>query len=340
VKRLFLSVVAITILIHHAAGKTAEQRLGPLTVNDRASVQPGGYLFAHMTGQDYGRLYYSVSKDALNWTILNNAKRISDQYRGHPSLCKGHDSRYYMTGGSQEITLWVSDDLVTWRKHGDLRPDVDNVPDFEPAEHTYGASKIYYDTATSRYLITWHTSQNAKLREEPEHYWTGQRTLYIISKDLREFTQPRRLFQFDMATIDVIVHRIDDRYYAILKDEKYPSFDWPTGKTIRISSSDNLTGPWTPPSDPITANFREAPTLIPRPDAKGWYLYCEQYPGIQYNCLTAPKPTGPWYDLWITKYKIPENARHGSMIPIGNKEYSAIMSAYADSAASPAPAAK
>ena len=29
------------------------------------------YLFAHMTKQDDGRLYYSVSQDGLQWTLLN-----------------------------------------------------------------------------------------------------------------------------------------------------------------------------------------------------------------------------------------------------------------------------
>ncbi|NLH72568.1 MAG: hypothetical protein GX456_05900 [Verrucomicrobia bacterium] len=44
------------------------------------------------------------------------------------------------------------------------------------------------------------------------------------------------MFDHDLATIDVIVRREGDRYFAFLKDERYPSFDWPTRKTIRMFS--------------------------------------------------------------------------------------------------------
>jgi hypothetical protein len=295
-----------------------------------ADEKPVGYLFAHMMKSDYGRLYYSVSKDGLQWTMLNDGKRICKDYRGHPDICRGHDGRFYMTGGSDRITLWVSDDLVSWSGLLEFKPDVYKTPDFKPRERTYGAPKIYYDKGTAQYLITWHTSLNRKLPEKPEHYWAGQRTLYITSKDLKTFTEPRRLFQYDMATIDVIVRKIDGRYYAIMKDELYPSFDWTTGKAIRIASSKNLTGPWSKPSNRITPNFREAPTLIPRLDGRGWYLYYEQYPGVRYGCSTANKPSGPWYDLYFNDYDVPEHARHGCMIPIIQKRYDAIMTAYKD----------
>jgi len=310
--------------------KITEEGVGPLTSSNTAATNAGGYLFAHMTKKDYGRLYYSVSQDALHWTLLNDGKRVCEDYRGHPDICRGHDGRYYMTGGSGMVTLWVSDNLVSWSKLLEFNPDVYKTPDFMPQEKTHGAPKIYYDIDTAQYLITWHTSQNKKLRERPEHYWSGQRTLYITSTDLKTFAEPKHLFQYDMATIDVIIRKINDRYHAIIKDEHYPSFEWPTGKSIRLASSANLTGPWTDPSSPITPNFREAPTLIRRPDYNGWYLYYEQYPGIQYGLSTAPKIEGPWYDVYIMKYSVPKNTRHGCMIGISQKQHNAIMDAYAN----------
>lgn len=286
------------------------------------------YLFAHMLKEDYGRLYYSISQDGLHWEMLNEGKRVYDAYKGHPDICQGHDGRYYMTGGSATITLWVSEDLVTWDSLLEFRPGVYDTPDFKPMEEVHGAPKIFYDRQTSQYLITWHTSQNRKDPIDTELYWRGQRTLYITSTDLKTFSRPKRLFQYDMATIDVIIRRIRGRYYAIIKDEIYPSFEWTTGKTIRIASSSNLTGPWTELSPSITANFREAPTLVPRPDGNGWYLYCEQYPGVQYNVLTAPEINGPWHDVYIMDYGVPKNARHGCIITITQQQYDAIKSAY------------
>ena len=48
-----------------------------------------------------------------------------------------------------------------------------------------------------------------------------------------------------------------------------------------------LLGPYSAPGPPITPNFREAPTLLPAPDHKAWYLYYEQYPGVAYLTETA-----------------------------------------------------
>lgn len=308
-------------------------------------VQPGqaavneGYLFAHMMANDYWRLYYSLSMDGLHWELLNDGKRVFEDYRGHADICKGHDGRYYLVGNRgdnrPDINFWISDDLVTWTKYSDYRPDLSRVPDYPKAMPRIGAPKIFYDAASAQYLLTWHTPHDLGQTSLPEPYWAGQRTLYVTSKDLKAFSDPpRKLFGWDMATIDTIVRRVGDRYYAIVKDERYPTLDWPTGKTIRVCSAPSLLGPYSPPGPPISPQFREAPTLIPSPDGKAWYLYYEQYPGVAYGLSVATSIDGPWFQPagnqrpdW-DKYSVTPKARHGSMIPISRKEYDALRRAY------------
>jgi hypothetical protein len=290
-----------------------------------------GYLFAHMTATDYGRLYYAVSTDGLHWRVLNEGRRILDAYRGHPDICRGHDGRYYLIGNRSDapaIDLWVSENLVAWAAFGRFAPDLGAVPDFTAAHPHKGAPKIFFDAATAQYLITWHSTTLAPVAEEPERFWSGMRTLYVTSKDLRIFSTPRRLFPFDLATIDVIVRREGDRYFAVVKDERWPSFEWPTGKSIRVCAAPALLGPWSEPSARLTPNFREAPAAIPRPDGRGWYLYYEQYPGVSYGLSTAPSLGGPWHDLYCKDYSVPASARHGCMVPIGRSELDAIVAAY------------
>ena len=41
------------------------------------------YLFAHMKHGDYGRLYYSVSRDGLHWEMLHGGKRVSGSISLH-----------------------------------------------------------------------------------------------------------------------------------------------------------------------------------------------------------------------------------------------------------------
>jgi hypothetical protein len=159
--------------------------------------------------------------------------------------------------------------------------------------------------------------------------------LYVTSKDLRIFTEPpRKLFHWDMATIDVIVRREGEHYYAMLKDERYPTLEWPTGKTIRICKASSLLGPYAEPGPPVSPGFREAPTLIPSPNGKAWYLYYEQYPGVAYGLSVAARLEGPWFQAsggthyrdW-DKYSVPAKARHGAMMPITRKQYDRLVAA-------------
>ncbi|MEH0156389.1 hypothetical protein V6R21_19735 [Limibacter armeniacum] len=297
------------------------------------------YLFAHMTHADYGRLYYSVSLDGLHWKQLNSGKRVFEGYKGHPDICKGHDGRYYIAGNesdaSPDINIWVSEDLVEWKKHSTYTPDLKKTPNYKPLQRI-GAPKLYYDQPSAQYVMTWHTPHKEGTKKDPERYWASQRTLYVTSKDLVNFSDtPQKLLPWDMGTIDVSIRKIGEKYYTIIKDEAYPTLDWPTGKTIRIASSDNLFGPYEHLSDPISPNFREAPMLIPSPDGKVWYLYYEQYPGVSYGLSVSSKLEGPWHQIsgytffadW-DKYSFPSKVRHGCMITISKAEYDKLVNAF------------
>ena len=286
---------------------------------------------------DYGRLYYSVSLDGLHWKRLNGGKRVFEEYRGHSDICLGHDGRYYLVGNrnddARDINFWVSGDLIKWAKYSDFTPDLKKTPDYPHPLQKIGAPKLFYDKLTEQYLLTWHTPSLEGTPEDPERYWASQRTLYVTSKDLKTFSDPpRRLFGWEMGTIDVSVRHDGLRYYAFIKDERYPTPDWTTGKTIRISSSLSLTGPYPEPSEPVSPNFREAPMPIPSPDGTAWYLDYEQYPGVSYGLSVALSLKGPWYQVsgytnvpaW-NKYEVPPNLRHGCMLPITRERYDALV---------------
>jgi hypothetical protein len=321
-------------------GISGQQPDPPGQVKGTDTAKNKAYLFAHMTHIDYGRLYYSVSLDGLHWVTLNNGKRVFEEYKGHPDICKGHDGRYYIAGntsdGSPDINIWVSGDLITWSKYATYTPDLKSTPDYSNALQRIGAPKLLYDESTSQYMMTWHTPHLQGTKEDPERYWASQRTLYVLSKDLKTFSDhPTRLFGWDMGTIDVIIRKVDNNYYAILKDETYPTLYWVTGKTIRISKAPSLLGPWSEPSAPISPNFREAPMLIPSPNGKNWYLYYEQYPGVSYGLSISDNLNGPWYQAsgytffsnW-DKYSLPEKVRHGCMITISKHEYDMLVKAF------------
>lgn len=306
-------------------------------------VQPGekavneAYLFAHMTHADYGRLYYSVSTDGLHWYRLNGGKRITDDYRGHPDIARGADGTYYIAGNEKDesptINIWSSRDLIEWQRFSQYTPDLKSTPGYSRALQRIGAPKLFFDAPSKRFVMTWHTPHLEGTPEDGERYWASQRTLYVTSPDLKQFSAPpRRLFDWEMGTIDVFIRQAEGKYWTIIKDETYPTLDWVTGKTIRIAQSDSLLGPYRDLSAPISPNFREAPMLIQSPNGKIWYLYYEQYPGVSYGLSVARSLAGPWYQVsgytffqdW-DKYSLPEKVRHGAMITISRQQYAALV---------------
>ena len=332
-KQIRFIIVSVLISVCNFAQLAAQQPNPPGQVSKPEEAKNQAYLFAHMLHRDYGRLYYTVSLDGLHWTQLNGNSRVFENYRGHPDICKGHDGRYYLVGNNNDadpqIHIWVSDDLIDWQPYSLYTPDLKSIPDYPNPLQRIGAPKLYFDQETKQYILTWHTPHQEGTKEDPERYWASQRTLYVLSKDLKSFEgTPRKLFGWNMGTIDVFIRYVDGSYYAVLKDETYPTLYWVTGKTIRIAKSKSLTGPYSEPSAPISPNFREAPTLIPSPDGKIWYMYYEQYPGVSYGLSIAENLNGPWYQAsgytffsdW-DKYSLPPTVRHGCMITISREEY-------------------
>ena len=306
-----------------------------------AAESEKAYLFAHMMKGDYGTLYYSVSTDGLHWTFLNKGKPVSSDYHGHASIAQGPDGRYYLVGNKSDddplIRFWVSDDLIRWESFGTYQPDLSTVKNHPHALQRIGAPKLFFDKPSGQFLLMWHTPNVPGSDEDPERYWASQRTLYVLSKNLRTFTAPpKRLFTWDMATIDTIMQpNPAGGYCAIIKDERYPSYNWTTGKTVRITCGPTLTGPFPEPGPPLSPNFREAPTLIRSPDGEDWYLYYEQYAGTSYGLSKAPRLEGPWYQVsgnsgipeW-NRYEMTPGARHGSMLPISRAQYDALVKAF------------
>jgi hypothetical protein len=289
------------------------------------------YLFAQMTKEDYGHLYYSVSKDGLKWEQLNGGKRVHEGYRGHPDIMQGNDGRYYMIGVEEntgEIPLWVSTDLLDWKEELRLDKTVfdgTQTTDYKDNPSWYGAPKLFYDGDSKQYIITWHAHKADIPREKFAEYWCSMRTFYVLTKDFKTFTKPKRLIEYEMGTIDVIIRKENGFYYAFLKDECEATAQWPTGKSIRVAVSRNLTGPYSYPSGMISPSYHEAPSVVAKPDGTGWYMYYEMYTGQRYSMSEAPTMAGPWFHVSQLRYALPDNARHGCMFKITSAQYDAIL---------------
>ena len=318
-------LISSLLLAYIALGAQGTWYGNQLDTNQRAC------LFAHMTDGDYGRLYYAVSLDGLRWKSLNGGKRVRDDYRGHPDLCRGRDGYFYLIGNDEDRTVmrvWKSPDLIQWDILASFKPNIKVLGYNHKPGDVGGAPKIFFDEQEDRYLITWHGSPYEKDYFPGNYRWSNMRTLYITTRDFKTFTDPKRLFQFDLPTIDVILRRDGDLYYAIIKDEGIVGPTHPTGKTIRVTWAESIDGPWCEPADKIMPNWCEAPAVIVNPDGSGWMIYAERYSAVRYELVVAPSLKGPYMSPYAGSYSVPAKAKHGGMINITRAQYDALVEAF------------
>ena len=135
----------------------------------------GGILFAHMKHWDYGGLYYCISKDAVNWTMLNYNRTIEPRYNGHPDIMKGRDGRYYMIAGVEptiddlDAAVWVSEDLLEWNvEHLIPHELMDTIKDYKTTKTWRGAPKLFMMRIVTNILLhgilVWKNILNREMR--------------------------------------------------------------------------------------------------------------------------------------------------------------------------------
>ena len=312
-------------------------------------TRPAAYLFAHMVCEKYvtpikgyGSLYFSVSRDGKSWKTLNAGKRISVDkwdYLGHPNICRGGNGRYYMIGIRWDETkpcnpvLYTSYDLIHWEAREFSRDvfDLVSTMGYENERIYLGAPKIFYDEASRQFMITWHAFEKGLTGNA---MWESMRTFYVLTSDWQTFTDPKRLFAFtdtdaNMATIDAIMYKENGTYYCLLKDERWPEHT-SSPKSIRVTTSKNLTGPFSNPSAPICNPWQEAPCAVKKIDGSGWLVYSdvyskdyvEQYGNQPYACYDTTNLTQKGVSQTVN---MPKGCQHGDVITISESEYQALL---------------
>ena len=333
-----IALVSLFCLGLSACGKHGEEEGGG---GGGGKVDPyegqGGYLFAHTgTGSNYYKLFYALSRDGITWTALKRGESPMTTYRGFPYITRDADGKFWLIGTSSGSLphfpiVWWSEDMVTW-KHKDLPAAIMDLPEgYENDTNSYGAMKIFFDTASKQFMITWHAEEsdlsgNAR--------WESMRTFYILTKDFVTFTPAAKLFDFTgkdatMAQIDASIHFHDGKYYAVIKDERWPETA-STGKTVRIASSESLTGPWTNPGGSVTPSWREAPTLVQSPDAVYWYMYVEDYTVHRYELYRSATiaNNNVWEKVESMTPPPGDNCRHGCIIRVEEAVYKKLKNTY------------
>ncbi|MSA71168.1 LamG-like jellyroll fold domain-containing protein [Holdemania massiliensis] len=287
-----------------------------------------GYILSYFNGdlgKETGKFAYS--QDGLHWTDLNQGKSILTSNLGtgrvrDPFIGRDKEGKFVIlaTEGydNPSIYVWKSEDLVNFSDHG-----LHRVAWFDKGLYSTGsrawAPEMTYDPETGDYVIYYSDAQDPK---------SGS-MFAVTTQDFATFTYPMALFNPGYKVIDGTILRMHGQYWMLYKDEREAA------QTIFYTSTQDLSQGFTRRYDDLfiyNRKYIEGPFTLPSLHEPGvYYLYVDNYPN-QCFYVASFSQLGETADFqWLAEgeYTLPnEDVRHGSAIPVTQKELDRILQAY------------
>jgi hypothetical protein len=274
------------------------------------------YIFSYFKNNGEDGLHLAYSENGLKWTALNNDSSFlkpaagADKLMRDPCIIRGRDGLFHMvwtTGWNDRgIGYANSKDLIHWSAQKFIEVMAE-----EPEARNCWAPEIFYDKKNDRYIIFWASTikdQFPETQSEKENAY-NHRIYYVTTKDFNNFSETDLLYDMGFNVIDATIIEANNKYVMFLKDETIE----PPQKNIRLATSTNLTGGYSPPSAPMTGNYwAEGPTVLKRSD--GWIVYFDKYIEKKMGAMFS-KDLVTWTDIAL-KIKFPEGVRHGTVLKV------------------------
>ncbi len=199
------------------------------------------YIFVHFTGEDKPegeQIYFSVSKDGLNWTDLNAGKPVLVSELGEKGVRDPFIVRHPKTGrfyliatdlrmytkkdwgaavheGSRDIIVWESDNLTDWSKAASYTVGIENAG-------CVWAPEAVYDRENGRFMVFFASFTRAD-GKKPKCGGDEPGDKHIIYRcftdDFRSFTSPEKYIEREQSIIDTTIINDGEKYYRFSKDE-------------------------------------------------------------------------------------------------------------------------
>ncbi|MEZ4828311.1 MAG: glycosyl hydrolase [Bacteroidia bacterium] len=297
--------------------------IGPVTLEP---VSDKAYIFSYFTGNGEDGLHLALSRDGVKWEALNDGNSYLTPLVGEsklmrdPCITRGPDGEYHMvwttSWSGTTIGYAHSKDLIHWSEQQAIP-----VMAHESKVQNCWAPEIIYDEPEGHYVIFWSSTIPGRFPKTDKSERKGQnhRMYYTTTRDFETFSPTRLFFDQGFNVIDGSIIRTGDRYAMFVKNESlFPSAE----KNIRLTYADNITGPWTDVTPPVTGDYwAEGPTAA-QINGK-WFLYFDKYTQHKYGLLTSTD-LQTWEDH-SAELKMPEGIRHGTVLEISGEEASLLL---------------
>lgn len=298
------------------------------------------YLFAYFTGEENKgeQIYFSLSKDGLNWTDINDRKPVLIPNAGtkgarDPFIVKNEKSnKYYLIAtdlnianntswhtaqyeGSKGIFVWESDDLINWNEFRLVNIGV-------PEAGCVWAPEAIYLPDSDRFFV-FYASMVSINEEAPK-----QRIYGTYTKDFKEFSAPFIYVQKNNHVIDMTMIKDNNKYYRFTKDEttKRVIMDCVTNvEDVNLSETRDIQCQILEETDGV-----EGPEIYRLPDGR-FCLIMDQFASHKgykpFICTSLEK--ADFVAVKDNEYSFDlAKKRHGGIIEISDEEYNRMMDFY------------
>lgn len=309
------------------------------------------YLFVHFIGaernEEEEQIYFSVSKNGKDWTVLNDKKPVLKSDVGErgvrdPYITRSPETgKYYVFAtdlsiynrslkdeekvlwwqcqnrlpdnpnpGTQSIVVWESDDLVNWSdaRLEKVAPDTGGC---------YWAPECVWDKNKNAFMV-FGASRVA------ENAFDFLQIYRCYTKDFKTFTKAelfmdeRKNTDSPMHVFDATITECDGKYYRIYKTDR-----------IKIDVADSLNGEWKSVDTNIhnVADCHEGPSICRMLNSDEWCLMLDS--------LSEPKGYHPFVTKDLARGQfiasdeitLSEDVkfRHGTLTQITEDEYNRLI---------------
>jgi hypothetical protein len=278
------------------------------------------YVFAYFKGNGEDGLHLAYSEDAYHWKALKEDKSFltplvsKDKLMRDPCIIRGADGLFHMvwtvSWKDKGIGYASSKDLINWSE----QQFIPVMAKEEGARNTW-APEITYDPASKTYVIYWATTITNKFPETASKTDDGynHRMYYVTTKDFKTYSDTKLLYDPGFNVIDATILKDKGHFVMFLKDETRE----PAQKNLKVAFSNQLTGPYSAASEPITGNYwAEGPTVLRK--GNDWMVYFDKYRDHKYGAIQS-SDLKKWTDV-SEQITVPKGLRHGTILQIKKKE--------------------
>ena len=317
------------------------QNINVVTVNGRQYTQPilrstvgdMGTRDPHIVRSPDGDKFYVLATD-LHAVGNPVPEREGAEFRRSSFDC---------VNGNRDLVIWETDDLTDW---GEPRLVKCNFPS---AGNTY-APEAVWDESKQAYLVYWASKDNAELNPDGSYKASKVgKIYYCYTRDFNTFSEPTLWLASTDDAMKKAFPSVSGEYDVYDTTIRYDPYDglyyrFGTKNRLYVQTGTSLDGPWSDamalPGSLNNGNI-EAPTTYQLPDGS-WMLLGDNYRQyVPYQAAHLADFVSGNYTAKSFQYASNgPRYKHGTILPITEEEYLALMTAYDNSLAeqeAPAP---